>query len=128
MKPSRIVLVLVALLAGGLAAFLATRGGNAPRQEAAAPPQVIEEAREEILVAIAPIGLGERLSEKTVQWQQWPAGAVREDYITKASAPDALTEVSGAVARFDRREAAFAQRSCQQRPEIIVVFGDQHQS
>jgi pilus assembly protein CpaB len=101
MKPSRIVLVLVALLAGGLAAFLATRGGDAPRQEAVAPPQVIEEAREEILVAIAPIGLGERLSETTVQWQAWPAGAVREDYITKASAPDALTEVTGAVARFE---------------------------
>jgi pilus assembly protein CpaB len=101
MKPSRIVLVLVAILAGGLAAFLATRGGDAPRQEAVAPPQVIEEAREEILVAVAPIGIGERLSERTVQWQPWPAGAVRKDYISKASAPDALTLVNGAVARFE---------------------------
>jgi pilus assembly protein CpaB len=101
MKPSRIVLLLVAILAGGLAAFLATRG-DAPRQEATTPPpQVIEEAREEILVAIAPIGVGERLSEETVQWLAWPAGAVREEYISKTNSPDALTVVSGAVARFE---------------------------
>jgi len=101
MKPSRIVLLLVAILAGGLAAFLATRG-DGPRQEATAPPpQVIEEAREEILVAIAPIGLGERLSDQTVQWLAWPAGAVREEYITKTSSPDALSVVTGAVARFE---------------------------
>jgi pilus assembly protein CpaB len=101
MKPSRIVLLLVAILAGGLAAFLATRG-DAPRQEALVPPpQVIEEAKEEVLVAIAPIGVGERLSEKTVQWQPWPAGAVREEYITRTGAPDAMDQVAGAVARFE---------------------------
>lgn len=100
MKPSRIVLLLVAILAGGLAAFLAMRP-EAPRQEAVAPPQIVEEAREEILVAIAPIGVGQRLSETTVQWQGWPAGAVREDYITRTQAPDALAEVTGAVARFE---------------------------
>lgn len=100
MKPSRIVLLLVAILAGGLAAFLATRS-EAPRQEAAAPPQVIEEAREEILVAIAPIGVGQRLDELTVQWQGWPAGAIREGYITKAASPDALTVMNGAVSRFE---------------------------
>jgi pilus assembly protein CpaB len=101
MKPSRIVLLLVAILAGGLAAFLATRG-DAPRQEALVPPpQVIEEAREEILIAVAAIGVGERLSEKTVQWQPWPVGAVREGYITRTSTPDAMDQVTGAVARFE---------------------------
>jgi pilus assembly protein CpaB len=101
MKPSRLVLLLVAIIAGGLAAFLATRG-DAPRQEAVAPPpQVIEEAKDEILVAIAPIGIGERLSDKKVQWQPWPVGAVRAEYITRTSAPDALDRVTGAVARFE---------------------------
>lgn len=100
MKPSRIVLLLVALLAGGLAAFLATRG-NRPADVIVSEPQIIQEARTQILVAVAPIGVGERLSTKTVAWQDWPEGAVRPEYISVASAPDALTTLSGAVARFE---------------------------
>jgi pilus assembly protein CpaB len=101
MKPSRIVLILVALLAGGLAAFLAMRSGNPPPQQAVVPPPVVEPAGDEILVATAPIGIGERLSELTVAWHEWPAGAMRDDYISKTVAPDALATVSGAVARFE---------------------------
>jgi pilus assembly protein CpaB len=100
MKPSRIVLLLVALLAGGLAAFLATRG-NRPADVIVSAPQVIQEAKTQILVAVAPIGVGERLSTKTVSWQDWPEGAVRPEYISVTSAPDALTTLSGAVARFE---------------------------
>jgi len=101
MRPSRIVLLLVAILAGGLAAFLATRGGNAPVRTVVSEPQVIEEQKTQILVAIAPIGVGERLSERSVQWEDWPEGAVRPEYISITAAPDALEHVSGAVARFE---------------------------
>lgn len=100
MRPSRIVLLLVAILAGGLAAFLATRG-DAPVQQVVTETQVIEEKKEQILVAIAPIGVGERLSPRTVQWQDWPQGAVRPEYVTMAASPDALDQLSGAVARFE---------------------------
>jgi pilus assembly protein CpaB len=100
MKPSRIVLLLVAILAGGLAAFLATRGDRSP-QVIVSEPQVIQEAKTQILVAVAPIGVGERLSSKTVQWQDWPEGAVRPEYISIAATPDALDVVNGAVARFE---------------------------
>lgn len=100
MKPSRIVLLLVAILAGGLAAFLATRGSD-PVEVVTAEPTVIQEAKTQILVAVAPIGVGERLSEKTVAWQDWPEGAVRPEYIAIRTSPDALTQVSGAVARFE---------------------------
>ena len=100
MRPSRIVLILVAILAGGLAAFLATRG-DAPVKVVSGPEVVVEEEKTQILVAIAPIGMGERLSPKSVQWLDWPAGAVRPDYITVAASPDALEQVTGAVARFE---------------------------
>jgi pilus assembly protein CpaB len=100
MKPSRIVLLLVALLAGGLAAFLATRN-NAPPEVIVSAPQVIQEAKTQILVAVAPIGVGERLSTKTVAWQDWPEGAVRPEYVSIVSTPDALTTLTGAVARFE---------------------------
>jgi pilus assembly protein CpaB len=101
MRPSRIVLLLVAILAGGLAAFLATRGDAPVRQAAVAEPQIIEEAKTQILVALLPIGVGERLSELNVEWQDWPEGAVRPEYIDIATSPDALTTLSDAVARFE---------------------------
>jgi pilus assembly protein CpaB len=101
MKPSRIVLLLVAILAGGLAAFLATRGGDRPVQIVQGPEVVVEEAKAQILVAAAPIGVGERLTAETLEWQDWPEGAVRPEYVTIAAMPDAITEMAGAVARFE---------------------------
>lgn len=100
MKPSRIVLLLVAILAGGLAAFLATRGDR-PAKVVQGPQVVVEEAKVQVLVAAAPIGVGERLTAKTLEWQDWPEGAVRPEYVTIAAMPDAVTQMSGAVARFE---------------------------
>lgn len=100
MKPSRIVLLLVAILAGGLAAFLATRG-DAPATKVVTNTEVVQEAKTQILVALTSIGVGERLSEKSVAWADWPEGAVRSEYITQKASPDALTQVTGAVARFE---------------------------
>lgn len=100
MKPSRIVLLLVAILAGGLAAFLATRNSSTPSQVVTAP-EVVQEAKTQILVAVAPIGVGERLSPQTVVWQDWPEGAVRPEYISIVNEPTALDELTGTVARFE---------------------------
>lgn len=101
MRPSRIVLLLVAILAGGLAAFLATRGGDAPAPQVVTETKVVEEQKTQILVAIAPIGVGQRLSPETVQWQAWPEGAVRPEYINVTASPDALDQLTGTVARFE---------------------------
>lgn len=100
MRASRIVLLVVAILAGGLAAYLATRG-DAPAPQVVTQTEVIEEKKTQVLVAVAPIGVGQRLTEETVQWQDWPEFAVRPEYISIVTSPDALTEVSGAVARFE---------------------------
>lgn len=101
MRTSRIILLLVALLAGGLAAYLATRN-DAPQQTVVeGPTQVVQEARAQILVAKTAIGVGQRLTEGTVEWQDWPELAVRPEYVNKAVVPDALTQMSGAVARFE---------------------------
>jgi pilus assembly protein CpaB len=98
MKPARIVLLLVALIAGGLAAFLATRGDKpAPK----VVTEVVQEQKTQILVAKTPIGVGQRLSADLVEWQDWPEGAVRPEYVTIATSPNAATDVIGAVARFE---------------------------
>lgn len=100
MKPARIILLLVALVAGGLAAFLVTRGGG-PVTETQYVTEVVEEAKTQILVARTPIGVGERLNQQTLEWQDWPQGALRADYVTIAAMPDAPAELTGAVARYE---------------------------
>jgi pilus assembly protein CpaB len=97
MRVSRILLVLVALLAGGLAAWLATRSGG--DQTPAPQAQVAQDTHTKVLIAKVDIGLGERLSDQNLDWQDWPDSAVRPEYITAAQNPDALTSMKGAVAR-----------------------------
>ena len=104
MRASRIILLLVALLAGGLAAFFFVATTNTPPPEQIATPgpvQIIEEQKARILVAKTQIGVGQRLSEDTVEWQPWPELAVRAEYISDTSMPDALTQMNGTVARFE---------------------------
>jgi pilus assembly protein CpaB len=98
MKPARIVLLLVALIAGGLAAFLATRGDKPSPQVVT---ELVQEQKARILVAKTPIGVGQRLSANLVEWQDWPEGAVRPEYLTIATSPNAAADVTGAVARFE---------------------------
>ena len=100
MKPARIILLVVALACGGLAAFLMTRGGRAPTLTQTTT-QVVQEAKTQILVAKAPIGVGERLTAVALEWQDWPEGAVRPEYVTISAMPDAPAEMTGAVARFE---------------------------
>jgi pilus assembly protein CpaB len=100
MRPARILLLVIALVAGGLAAYLATRG-SAPQtviQQVAAPEA---QPASKVLVAKAPIGVGQRLSAAEVDWQPWPSSAVRPEYITLAKSPDAPAKIAGAVARFE---------------------------
>lgn len=100
MRPARILLLLIALVAGGLAAWLATRGdGPAPTQQVTS--EVIAEPKTQILVATEQIGMAERLGPANVEWQDWPEGSVRPEYVTAANSPDAITELSGTVARFE---------------------------
>jgi pilus assembly protein CpaB len=99
MRPARILLLLVAIVAGGLAAFLATRNSAPPTvvQQIAARP----ETGTEVLVAKGPIGVGQRLTANDVEWQSWPDASVRPEYITIAKTPDAPAKISNAVARFE---------------------------
>lgn len=100
MKPARIILLVVALVAGGLAAFLVTRGSSRPVQQVV-ETQTIQEARTQVLVAKAPIGMGERLGPALLEWQDWPEGAVRPEYVTISAMPEAPTQLTDAIARFE---------------------------
>ena len=107
LKPSRIVLLAVALITGGLAAFLATQLNQqtgAPATEIAAPlapAKIVAPATTKILVAREAIGVGQRLTPISIEWKDWPKDQVRPDYITFAAMSGADGDMSGSVARFE---------------------------
>jgi len=102
MRSARLVLLAVALVTGLLMAYLVMGLLRAPRdRETVVTTQVVEEAKTQILVAKAAIGMGERLSPDNVEWQDWPQGAIRPEYVTVSVMPEAPTQLTGAVARFE---------------------------
>lgn len=99
LTPSRLILIAVALIAGGLAAFLAASVQPPPPP----PPEVITEVvsapTARVLVAKQPILLGQRVTASALEWTEWPEAALRPEYVTEGVTPDAITEMTGAVVR-----------------------------
>lgn len=95
--PSRIILLSVALIAGGVAAFLAAQLAE-PAAPAAAP-EVVVAATTQVLVAKDTIGIGQRVTATAVEWIDWPDSAVQAEFVTSTAAPDAIAEMEGSVAR-----------------------------
>jgi hypothetical protein len=99
-KAPRILLLLVASIAGGTAAYLAVQRNQVVSPAVAKPvTEIVEEARTQILVAKDEIGVGERVGLASLGWEDWPADAVRPEYITFETQPEALTSIEGTVAR-----------------------------
>jgi pilus assembly protein CpaB len=95
MKAARIVVLVVAVAAGGLAALLASRGDEPPPAPAAATP--IDTV--EVLVARSDIPLGHSVGAAEMQWQLWPVAAASPVFVRKTEKPNAIEELSGAIAR-----------------------------
>ena len=100
MRISRIVLVAVALIAAGLAMYLALNSGGQPQPE---EPQTVAVAvpHDQVLVAKADIGIGERLGPDNLVWQDWPQNALQPNYITVSATPQAIDQMKTTVARFE---------------------------
>ncbi|MBA4037964.1 MAG: Flp pilus assembly protein CpaB [Bradyrhizobium sp.] len=93
MNRARIVVLSIALGAGGLAAYLASGSGEAP-----APAPVAQFPTVDILVAKSDIGLGQSVKPDDLQWQAWPQ-ATSGNFISRASKADAVKEFTGSIAR-----------------------------
>lgn len=96
MKTARIVVLGIALSAGGVAAYLAS-GGSAPKVEQAAP--VAQLPTVDVLVAKNDIGLGQNVKPEDMQWQTWPQATASNAFIRKTDRPDAATQLVGSIAR-----------------------------
>jgi pilus assembly protein CpaB len=95
MKAARIIVLGVALAAGGAAAFLVAGGDKPPP----APEPVAQFNTVDVLIAKVDIGMGTAVSEQDLQWQAWPAATTGPSYITKNDKPNAIEEFAGAITR-----------------------------
>ncbi|TWF52936.1 Flp pilus assembly protein CpaB [Neorhizobium alkalisoli] len=98
MKPARIMILAVAVVAAGLAGLLAMRlTGQKPQNLVETIVQ--KEPTTKVLVSAENLPVGSRLNDKSIEWMDWPKGGVAEGFITSESRPDALTEIAGSVVR-----------------------------
>ena len=97
MNIARIVVLTIALSAGGVAAYIARGTDEKPRPVEAPVAQL---PTVEILVAKSDIGLGQQVKPEDVQWQTWPASAASNTLISRASKADAVKDIAGSIARF----------------------------
>ena len=96
MNIARVVVLIIALSAGGVAAYLA-RGAEDKSRPVAEP--VAQLPTVEILVAKSDIGLGQPVKPEDLQWQTWPASAAGSNLVNRASRADAIKEIAGSIAR-----------------------------
>ena len=95
MYTARIVVLIIALGAGGVAAYLVSGSDNKP---APAEP-VAQLPTAEVLVAKSDIALGQTVRPEDLQWQTWPAATASSSFIRRSDRPNAVTQVAGSIAR-----------------------------
>jgi pilus assembly protein CpaB len=95
MNTARIVVLAIAVGAGGIAAYLASGSDN---KTAPAEP-VVQLQTVDVLVAKSDIGLGQSVTPDDLQWQTWPAATASNNFIRRSDRPDAITQVAGSIAR-----------------------------
>ena len=95
MNIARVFVLIIALSAGGVAAYLA-RGTEEKPRPAAEP--VAQLPTVEVLVAKSDIGLGQAVKPEDLQWQAWPA-STGNNLISRAGRAEAIQEIAGSIAR-----------------------------
>jgi pilus assembly protein CpaB len=95
MNTARIVVLTIAVGAGGIAAYLASGSDDKPLPaEPVAQLQTVD-----VLVAKSDIGLGQSVVAEDMQWQTWPAATASATFIRRNVRPDATTQIVGSIAR-----------------------------
>ena len=95
MHTARIVVLIIALSAGGIAAYLVSGSDNKP-----APAEPVAQLQTvDVLVAKSDIGLGQTVKPEDILWQTWPAATASNTFIRRSERPDANTQIAGSIAR-----------------------------
>jgi pilus assembly protein CpaB len=94
MNTARIVVLTIAVGAGGVAAYLASGSDSKAPTEPVVQLQTVD-----VLVAKSDIGLGKSVTAEDLQWQTWPAATASNNFIRRNERPEATREVIGSIAR-----------------------------
>ena len=94
MNTARIVVLTIAVGAGGIAAYLASGSDKTTPSPPVAQLQTVD-----VLVAKSDIGLGQTVTPENMQWQTWPAATASNNFIRRNERPDATKDVAGSIAR-----------------------------
>src|SRR3954464_2384977 len=95
MNRARIVVLTIAVGAGGVAAWLAS--GSDPQVAPVQPTVQLQTV--DVLVAKNDIGLGQSVTADDVQWQSWPAATASKNFMRRNERPEAIKDVVGSIAR-----------------------------
>jgi pilus assembly protein CpaB len=96
MYTARIIVLIIALSAGGIAAYLAS-GSDNNKSTPAIPVAQLQTV--DVLVAKSDIGLGQSVKPEDLQWQAWPGATASNTFIRRGDRPNAATELVGEIAR-----------------------------
>jgi pilus assembly protein CpaB len=96
MKPARLAVLGIAILAGGAAALMMGGGEPPPPQIVEAPPSM---RTVEVLVAAVDIPMGQSLKAADLRWLAWPADSAPNAVIKRTEFPNGLEETTGSIAR-----------------------------
>src|SRR5262245_60251897 len=96
MNRARVMVLGIALLAGGAAAYLVSRSDKGPDTPVVAAQQL---ASVDVLVAKSDIQLGEKLNPSQLEWQTWLDNSASKTFIRRSDRPDAISELANSIAR-----------------------------
>lgn len=93
----RVLVLVVALVAGGIAAYLTLNGPQpAVETQTAAAPQI---NTTEVLVVTGDVAPGSALTPSNMRWEEWPSEAVNPAFIDREIQPDAIEKMEGIIVR-----------------------------
>jgi len=95
MNRSRTIILAIAIVAGGTAAYLASGSDNRP----APAPHVAQIPTVDVLVAKNDIGLGQTITPDMLQWQTWTETTASNNFINRKDRPNAVTDLTGSIVR-----------------------------
>jgi pilus assembly protein CpaB len=100
MNAARVLVLIVALAAGGIAAYLAINLLHQQPEPTPTTPTVAPATvqSEEVLVASKDIPLGAAVDSSNLAWRAWPSTGLNGAYISRSARPDAITALAGTIA------------------------------
>jgi pilus assembly protein CpaB len=95
MKPARLVVLGIAIVAGGVAALLAGRSDAPPP----APQPIATIDTVDVLIAKKDINIGQIILAEDMGWAAWPSESASPLFVRKTDRADAVEQFTGAIAR-----------------------------